>query len=66
MTLEFRNRKGECLKEWRDWCGEIPQKDDTVLIFKDDNETVWSWYCVLYRKISEKLPDRVIVILDTL
>ncbi len=63
MTLEFRNRKDEFITEWRDWCGEIPQKDDTVLIFKDDNDPVGSWYGVDYRKISGRQPDRITVIL---
>lgn len=64
MILEFRDREGNYIKQWPNWSGEIPQKEDTVVLhFGDNNEELVGTH-VLYRIISGTEPDRIIVILD--
>ena len=66
MTIEFRDRNGNYIKQWPNWSGEIPQKGDTVVLhFGDENEESEE-YDVLYRKISGTEPDKVVVILELL
>lgn len=64
MTLEFRDRKGNYIKQWPNWSGEIPQKGDTVILHFGDNNEEASESDVLYRKISGTEPDKIIVMLD--
>lgn len=64
MTIEFRDKNGNYIKQWPNWSGEIPQKGDTVVLhFGDENEERKE-YDVLYRKISGTKPDKVVVIME--
>lgn len=64
MTIEFRDKNGNYIKQWPNWSGEIPQKGDTVVLhFGDENEERKE-YDVLYRKISGTEPDKVVVIME--
>lgn len=66
MTIEFRDKNGNYIKQWPNWSGEIPQRGDTVVLhFGDENEERKE-YDVLYRKISGTEPDKVVVIMELL
>lgn len=66
MTIEFRDKNGDYIKQWPNWNGEIPQKGDTVVLhFGDENEER-KGYGVLYRIISGTEPDKVVVIMELL
>lgn len=36
MTIEFRDKNGDYIKQWPNWNGEIPQKGDTVVLHFGD------------------------------
>lgn len=59
MTIEFRS--GHYIKQWPNWTGEIPQKDDVVLLHFGDYNEEEQKYVVLYRIISETEPNKVVV-----
>ena len=64
MTVEFRDKKGDYIKQWTYWNGEIPQKGDTVVFHFGDTNEKSEEYDVLYRKISGTEPDKVIVMIE--
>lgn len=64
MTIEFRNRNDEYIKQWSNWTGVIPNKGDTVVIhFGDYAEESYS-YEVEELIIDGTKPDKVVLIID--
>ena len=62
MTLEFRDIKYRYIKEWVNWTGIIPNKDDTVILHSGDNNEHRQEYIVESREIDGTKPDKCIII----
>lgn len=66
MTIEFIDEKGKFIKQWPNWSGVVPQRDDHVLLhFGDYNEKQVEYY-VSYRGITGTDPDKVILMVKEL
>lgn len=66
MTIEFIDENGKFMKQWSNWGGVIPLKDDRVLLqFGDNNEKLAEYY-VLYRGITGTDPDKIILMVKEL
>lgn len=59
MTIEFQNRDNEFIKQWPNWDGPIPMKDDYVLLHFGDNNEEEVQYIVLGRGVSGNEPDKL-------
>lgn len=64
MTIEFRNREDEYIKQWPNWNGKIPSIGDTVLIHFGDYCEDEESYEVEKRIISGINPDKVVLIIN--
>ena len=62
MTIEFFS--GFRIKQWPNWSGEIPQKDDIVILHFGDNNEEERRYIVQRRMIDGTRPDKVYVELE--
>lgn len=66
MTIEFRNRDSEYIKQWPNWDGVIPMIGDTVVLhFGYDNETE-EYYNVEGREISGTDSDKIVLYIEKL
>lgn len=66
MTIEFRNRDGEYIKQWPNWDGVIPMIDDTVVLhFGYDNE-IEEYYEVEGREISGLDSSKIVLYIEKL
>lgn len=64
MTIEFRNREDEYIKQWPNWTGVIPAVGDTVLIHFGDYCDTEESYDVEQRVISGINPDKVVLYIN--
>lgn len=64
MTIEFRDTKGDYIKQWSNWSGIVPMRDDHVLLHFGDYDEKEVEYIVTERGISGTNPDKVLIIVD--
>lgn len=64
MTIEFKDIQGNYIKQWPNWTGIIPLKDDHVLIHYGDNNEETVEYIVNARGISGTDPDKIFLIVE--
>lgn len=66
MTIEFRDRDGNYIKQWSNWNGVIPMIDDTVVLHFGDNNEIEEYYEVEGREISGTDSDKIILYIEKL
>ena len=64
MTIEFRDKQGNYIKQWPNWTGVVPMRDDHVLLHFGDNNEKETEYMVTSRGISGTEPDKVLLIIE--
>ncbi len=64
MTIEFNDEQGNYIKQWPNWSGVTPIKDDHVLLHFGDNNEKEVEYLVTGRGISGIEPDKVLLIIE--
>jgi len=66
MYLEFRDTEGKYIKQWPNWIGVVPQKDDIVLLHYGDYNEREEQYLVKARIIDGTKHDKVVLIINNL
>lgn len=64
MTIEFRLRNGDYIKQWPNWTGVVPIVGDHVLLHFGDNNEEETEYMVTGRGISGTEPDKVLLMIE--
>lgn len=64
MTIEFRDRDENYIKQWPNWDGIVPLIDDIVVLHFGDNNEVEEFYEVEGREISGTKSDKIVLYIN--